>query len=433
MRAYDIIDKKKRGEELSKEEIKFFTRGYLLGEIPDYQASALLMAICLKGMTTDETVILTEEITASGDILDLTALGEGTVDKHSTGGVGDKTTLVIAPIVASCGGVVAKMSGRGLGHTGGTVDKLEVFPGFRTTLTEGEFISQTKKIGLAVVGQSGELAPLDKKLYALRDVTATVDSIPLIASSIMGKKMASGSRSIVLDVKYGSGAFMKDEGSATTLAELMVAIGRARGRRMAALITDMDTPLGQAVGNLPEVKEAIALLSGEEIPDLYEVCVSLATAMLSLSLGTQEEEARRLCIDAIKSGRALDKLEEWIGAQGGDGSSVRDTSRLPNAKYEYTVYSNSEGYICRMNAEKIGLVCCSLGAGRLSKEDEIDYTAGLVMLKKTGEWVQNGEPVARLYSSGNVDFDALGQEYLDALVLGEIEPEKKPLIARVII
>ncbi|MBQ9085456.1 MAG: thymidine phosphorylase [Clostridia bacterium] len=428
MRAYDIIDKKKRGEELSAEEIKFFTRGYLSGEIPDYQVSALLMAICLKGMTTAETVSLTEEITSSGDSLDLSMLGDRTVDKHSTGGVGDKTTLVIAPIVAASGGVVAKMSGRGLGHTGGTVDKLESFPGFRTTLTEGEFIEQTKKIALAVVGQSGELAPLDKKLYALRDVTATVDSIPLIASSIMGKKLACGSRSIVLDVKYGSGAFMKDAESAYALGKLMVDIGRARGRNMAALITDMDTPLGRAVGNIPEVKEAIALLSGEDIPDLYEVCISLAAAMLSLSLGIDEPDAAQRCREAVESGRALAKLEEWISAQGGDGSCVRDVSRLPRAKREHIVYSVSEGYVEKMNAEKIGLVCCSLGAGRRSKDDGIDYTAGLTMLKKTGEYVKEGEPLAILYTSGDADLEILEREYIGALVIGD-KPKKNPLIA----
>ena len=432
MTAYELIDKKKRGEELTKEEIKFFTRGYLSGEIHDYQTSALLMAICLRGMTVEETVALTEEITASGDSLDLSSLGERTVDKHSTGGVGDKTTLVIAPVVASLGATVAKMSGRGLGHTGGTVDKLESFPGFCTTLSEEEFLKQTEKIGLAVIGQSGELAPLDKKLYALRDVTATVDSIPLIASSVMGKKLASGSRSIVLDVKYGSGAFMKSEEQAKSLAKLMVDIGRARGRKMAALVTDMDTPLGRAVGNITEVKEAIALLSGADIPDLYEVCLELSSTMLSLSIDIPHDKARMACAEAIKNGTALKKLAEWVGAQGGDSRYVFDTSLFPNPKYTHTVYATKSGYITRMDAERIGLVCCSLGAGRRSKDDEIDYTAGLEMLKKTGERVEKGEAVAILYTSKEVDMEAHREEYLCALSIDDSRFERPPLVAEII-
>ena len=432
MQVYDIITKKKHGEELTDEEIKFFVEGYTRGEIPDYQASALTMAICLRGCTERETATLTQAICDSGDVVDLSELGDSTVDKHSTGGVGDKTTMVIAPIVASLGAAVAKMSGRGLGHTGGTVDKLESFPGYRTSLTPEEFIGQVKKIGIAVIGQSGNLAPADKKLYALRDVTATVDSIPLITSSIMGKKLAAGTRSIVLDVKYGSGSFMKMAEDAETLARNMVEIGYRRGRRVSALITNMDVPLGHAVGNILEVKEAIEVLSGRGPADLREVALSLATEMVRLSLGKDALTARRMCEDAISSGKARAKLVEWIGEQGGDARYAADTSLFEAAAYSRPVYAPEDGYITAMNTEKIGLASVALGAGRVTKDDLIDFTAGIIIEKKTGDYVQRGDLIATLYSSDEVRLDGGERGYLSAITLGKVAPEALPLIHNVI-
>lgn len=432
MQLYDIITKKKHGEELTDEEIKFFVEGYTRGEIPDYQASALTMAICLRGCTERETATLTQAICDSGDVVDLSELGDSTVDKHSTGGVGDKTTMVIAPIVASLGAAVAKMSGRGLGHTGGTVDKLESFPGYRTSLTPEEFIGQVKKIGIAVIGQSGNLAPADKKLYALRDVTATVDSIPLITSSIMGKKLAAGTRSIVLDVKYGSGSFMKTAEDAETLARNMVEIGYRRGRRVSALITNMDVPLGHAVGNILEVKEAIEVLSGRGPADLREVALSLATEMVRLSLGKDALTARRMCEDAISSGKARAKLVEWIGEQGGDARYAADTSLFEAAAYSRPVYAPEDGYITAMNTEKIGLASVALGAGRVTKDDLIDFTAGIIIEKKTGDYVQRGDLIATLYSSDEVRLDGGERGYLSAITLGNVAPEALPLIHNVI-
>lgn len=432
MQLYDIITKKKHGEELTDEEIKFFVEGYTRGEIPDYQASALTMAICLRGCTERETATLTQAICDSGDVVDLSELGDSTVDKHSTGGVGDKTTMVIAPIVASLGAAVAKMSGRGLGHTGGTVDKLESFPGYRTSLTPEEFIGQVKKIGIAVIGQSGNLAPADKKLYALRDVTATVDSIPLITSSIMGKKLAAGTRSIVLDVKYGSGSFMKTAEDAETLARNMVEIGYRRGRRVSALITNMDVPLGHAVGNILEVKEAIEVLSGRGPADLREVALSLATEMVRLSLGKDALTARRMCEEAISSGKARAKLVEWIGEQGGDARYAADTSLFEAAAYSRPVYAPEDGYITAMNTEKIGLASVALGAGRVTKDDLIDFTAGIIIEKKTGDYVQRGDLIATLYSSDEVRLDGGERGYLSAITLGKVAPEALPLIHNVI-
>ena len=432
MHIYDIITKKKHGEELSDEEIKFFIEGYTKGEIPDYQASALLMAICLRGCNGRETATLTQAICDSGDVVDLSALGDSTVDKHSTGGVGDKTTMIVAPIVASLGAKVAKMSGRGLGHTGGTVDKLESFPGYKTALSPEEFIGQVQKIGIAVIGQSGNLAPADKKLYALRDVTATVDSIPLITSSIMGKKLAAGSKSIVLDVKYGSGSFMKSAEDAEKLARNMVEIGYIRGRRVSALITNMDVPLGHAVGNILEVKEAIEVLSGRGPSDLREVALSLATEMVKLSLGKDALEARRMCESAISSGSALATLVNWIGEQGGDRELARDTSKFPVAPSVREVKAPRDGYIGAMNTERIGLASVSLGAGRVTKDDVIDFTAGIIIEKKTGDAVASGEVIARLYSSSEEKLDEGERQYLEALSFCKDAPEELPLIHNVI-
>lgn len=428
MRAVDLIEKKKRGTALSERELRFLIEGYTKSELPDYQLSAFAMAVCFQGMTHEETASLTMAMAESGDQVDLSALGSKTVDKHSTGGVGDKTTLIVTPIVASLGGVVAKMSGRGLGHTGGTVDKLESIPGYRTELTPEEFMHCAKTCGLVVAGQSGNLAPADKKLYALRDVTATVDSIPLIASSIMSKKLAAGSRSIVLDVKCGSGAFMKTPEEASRLAEEMVTIGTACGRKVSALITNMDLPLGLAVGNALEVEEALAVLSGEGPEDLREVCLALAAEMLTLCNGWTPEEAEQQAREALQSGKALAKMQEWITAQGGDLSAFAEGRKKNVASYE--VLSPEEGYLVRMDAEKIGLSAMLLGAGRATKEDQIDYDAGLKILKKTGDRIKKGEPVAILYTATGRDFETASACYLSALKIGQEQPVAQPLVYR---
>ena len=428
MNMYEIITKKKQGRRLSEEEIRATVRGYTEGNIPDYQISALLMAICLKGMDEDETRALTVAIAESGAQIDLSEFGELTVDKHSTGGVGDKTTLIVAPIAAALGCKVAKMSGRGLGHTGGTVDKLESFPGYRTELPSEEFFAQVRDIGIAVVGQSGGLAPADKKLYALRDVTATVDSIPLITSSIMGKKLASGSRSIVLDVKCGSGSFMKTAEEARALAKSMTDIGRAAGRRVSAVITNMDLPLGYAVGNSLEVIEAIEVLSGRGPADLRQVCVTLASEMVSLCLGYTEKEARAAVEECIKSGAAKAKLCQWIAAQGGDERLVRDPSGFPTAKFSREVIAPVDGFVTRMNAEQIGLSSVKLGAGRVKKGDAIDHSAGIILCKKTGDRVARGEVLAVLYTNGAEALDEAEAALLRAYELGAEKPEPRVLV-----
>ena len=383
MRMYDIILKKRNGEELTDGEIAFFIDGYTRGEIPDYQASALMMAIFYKGMTDRETVCLTDRMAHSGDTVDLSRFGEMSVDKHSTGGVGDKTSLIVAPIVASLGGKVTKMSGRGLGHTGGTVDKLESISGYNTSLTPDAFLSQVERVGMAIIGQTGNLTPADKKLYALRDVTATVDSIPLITSSIMSKKIAAGSHNIVLDVKVGSGAFMKTPRDAEILAEKMVEIGKACGRNIAAVITDMDSPLGNNVGNALEVAETVSVLKNEKKGDLREVSVALATEMVSLVFGLKHDEAEKKVVTAIEDGSAFEKMKEWIAAQGGDVAQIEDTSLLPRAKFSFDVLSDTDGYITEMNAEEIGKASVMLGVGRASKEDNWTITDGEA--RKRGE------------------------------------------------
>ena len=373
MRMYDIITDKKQGRELSKEQIEFFIKGYTDGHIPDYQASALLMAIYFKGMTERETVDLTECMTLSGQCLDLSDFGHLTCDKHSTGGVGDKTTLVVAPLVACLGGVVAKMSGRGLGHTGGTIDKLESIAGYNAFLSEDRFKSQAKEIGVAVIGQTGELTPADKKLYALRDVTGTVDSIPLIASSVMCKKLAAGAKNIVLDVKVGSGAFMKTPEEGKKLAEICVKIGKAHGRNTAALITDMDKPLGKTVGNALEVMEAIEVLKGRRHGEFEDICVELSANMLSLCKNIPVESAENLARAALENGSAFEKFESWITAQGGDLSSLK------KAEHSFEIKSEKNGFITAVNAESIGLCAAALGAGRRTKDDSIDFGAGIEM------------------------------------------------------
>jgi len=398
MRMYDLIEKKKRGEALSREEIFEMIRLYTKGDIPDYQMSAFLMAVYFRGMTERETAELTEAMEHSGDTVDLSIFGTRSVDKHSTGGVGDKTTPVVAPIVAAAGGVVAKMSGRGLGHTGGTVDKLESFPGYRTALSPAEFTAQAEKCGLVVIGQSADLAPADKKLYALRDVTATVNSIPLIASSIMSKKLAAGTRSIVLDVKCGNGAFMRTPEEAKALAKAMVGIGTANGRKTAAVISNMNRPLGHAIGNALEICEAMDVLRGKGPEDLTEVCLTLAALMISLSCDQKMEDARKIAEEMLKSGKALEKFEEWIGAQGGDVRYVKDPTLFGRAAFTLDVTANEDGYILSTNAEALGTAALLLGAGRMTKEDTIDPRAGIVLHKKPGDAVKKGDIIATLYT-----------------------------------
>lgn len=432
MRMYDVITKKKHGEELTDSEIREFITEYTEGRIPDYQVSALMMAIYFKGMCDRETSTLTMAMSTSGDTVDLSEFGTLTVDKHSTGGVGDKTTLVVAPIAASLGCRLAKMSGRGLGHTGGTVDKLESFPGFDTSLSPERFFAQVREHGIAVIGQSGNLAPADKKLYALRDVTATVDSIPLITSSIMSKKLAAGSNSIVLDVKCGSGAFMREPEDAETLATKMVEIGKRCGRNMAALITNMDIPLGFAIGNSLEVKEAYSILSGAGPADLREVCVELATNMVSLALGYTAEEAREKVLDAIESGKAKAKFTEWIVAQGGDPTLAADPSSLPESSIKHEVRAISGGYISKMNAEEIGVSSVILGAGRETKDSVIDHSAGIVLVKKLGDKVEIGDTLAVLHTNNKDAIPAAEAKFLGAISMSDESVEVGKLIYKTV-
>lgn len=432
MRMYDIIHKKRNGGELSEKEIKFFVNGYTDGSIPDYQASALCMAIYFRGMNADETAALTLAMADSGDRIDLSGIDGFTVDKHSTGGVGDKTSLIVAPIVAANGGKVAKMSGRGLGHTGGTVDKLESIPGFRTSLTPDEFIKQVNDIGLCIVGQTGELAPADKKLYALRDVTATVESIPLIASSIMSKKLAAGSQGIVLDVKTGSGAFMKTVEDSERLAEEMVSIGKAAGRKVTALITDMDIPLGASVGNSLEVIEAIKTLKGEGEKNLTEVCLSLATQMLCMVTGRDDMVCRKMAKKSIEDGSALNKLREMITAQGGNADVIDNSGAFKQPKFYVDIISERDGYISRTDAERVGIASVILGAGREKKGDPIDPSAGIILKKKTGDSVSKGDVLATFYTDDETRIDVAKREFLDALIFGNEKPSKQKLIYKII-
>ncbi len=429
LRMYDIIDRKKNGEELTKSEIEYFVGGFTRGEIPDYQASALLMAIWFCGMNDRELADLTLSMAHSGDMINLDAVDGFTVDKHSTGGVGDKTTLIVAPAVAACGGKVAKMSGRGLGFTGGTIDKLESIPGFNTSVGEKEFIDNVNKIGLCIAGQTGEIAPADKKIYALRDVTATVDSIPLIASSIMSKKLAAGSKGIVLDVKCGSGAFMKTYEDAKLLAEKMTAIGQRAGRKTVALITNMDIPLGRAVGNALEVKEAVKILKNEQKDELYEVSVALAAHMLSLVNSKDIYECEKMVRLAIENGSALEKLKEAVDAQGGDISYIDDTSKFIDASVCIEYKAEKSGYINKIDAQKIGRASVLLGAGREKKDDVIDFGAGIYLCKKTGDEVREGDTVARLYTNKN--------EYADSALAVIKEAfdysQKKPYIGKTVL
>ena len=405
--------------------------GYTAGDIPDYQMAAFAMAVYFNGMTPAETALLTDAMMHSGDTVDLSRFGTLSVDKHSTGGVGDKTSLIVAPIVSALGGKLAKMSGRGLGHTGGTVDKLESIPGFRTELSAEEFMAQVEQVGVAVIGQSGDLAPADKKLYALRDVTATVDSVPLIASSIMSKKLAAGSHSIVLDVKVGSGAFMKTREDGEALARQMVDIAAACGRQAAALVTNMDVPLGEAVGNAIEVMEAVEILQGGGDRRLRTLCEALATEMLCLCRGWSPEEAAARVTETVDSGAAFEQMCRWVAAQGGDADYLRDVSRFPTAP-AYEVCAPTDGYITAMDAERIGIVGVSLGAGRATKEDAIDFAAGIRLLKKTGDAVKAGEPIAILYTNRAHAVEGATAAYLDAVTIAADKPAAQELIYTVV-
>lgn len=423
MRMYDIILKKRADLPLSDKEIRFVIDGYVKGEIPDYQVSALLMTIVFNGMNARELGTLTLAMAQSGNMVDLSNIDGITVDKHSTGGVGDKTTLIIAPLVAACGGKVAKMSGRGLGHTGGTIDKMESIPNLKVSLEQDAFINQVNKIGLAVIGQSEGLALADKKLYALRDVTGTVDSIPLIASSVMSKKLASGAQAILLDVKVGSGAFMKNIEDASELAKAMVDIGKENGRSVKAILTDMDRPLGHAIGNALEIREVIDTLKGHGPEDLTHECIIMAAHMLVLSHMCDYETALNRVQQALDSGAALERLRLMIEAQGGDSRVIDDDRVLTIGKFTYDVTSPQDGYITHMNTEQCGIASVMLGAGRTIKDGPIDYSAGIVMHKKTGDSVTVGESIATLYASDESLFTNAAQTYLEAITIGNTAPK----------
>ncbi len=428
MRMYDIIKKKRDGSKLTDEEIRWFIESYVKGEIPDYQVSALLMAIYFRGMDLDETAALTMAVRDSGDRLDFSDVNGIRVDKHSTGGVGDKTSLIVAPIVATLGVKVAKMSGRGLGHTGGTVDKLESIPGFKTDLDKKEFIDVVNKTGIAIVGQSAELAPADKLLYALRDVTATVESMPLIVSSIMGKKLAADDDCIVLDVKTGSGSFMKTVEDSKTLASMMVDIGKKAGKKMLALITDMDRPLGNNIGNTLEVIEAVKTLNGEGPEDLTEICIALAANMLCLAEMGSFEECEEKVKKVIADGSALNTFAKMVKAQGGDERVIYNTGLFEKAKFSHEVLSREEGYIHSVDTEGYGLSALVLGAGRNTKEDVIDYSAGIILSKKTGDYVKKGEVIATLYSNDETKFTESEKRLIKATVINPEKPAYRPII-----
>ena len=422
MRMYDIILKKRANLPLTDEEIRFVIDGYVRGDIPDYQVSALLMTIVFNGMNARELGTLTLAMAQSGNMVDLSNIDGITVDKHSTGGVGDKTTLIIAPLVAACGGKVAKMSGRGLGHTGGTIDKMESIPNLKVSLEKDAFINQVNKIGLAVIGQSEGLAPADKKLYALRDVTGTVDSIPLIASSVMSKKLASGAQAILLDVKVGSGAFMKNIEDARELAKAMVDIGKENGRSVKAILTDMDRPLGHAIGNALEIREVIDTLKGHGPEDLTHECIIMAAHMLVLSHICDYETALNRVQQALDSSAALERLRLMIEAQGGDSRVIDDESILTIGQFTYNVIAPQDGYIIHMNTEQCGIASVMLGAGRTVKDGPIDYSAGILMHKKTGDSVTVGECIATLYASDESLLSNAAKTYLEAITFGETAP-----------
>ncbi len=433
MRMYDLIVKKKGGEALSEEEIRFMVDGFTKGSIPDYQMSAMMMAIYFKGMNEQETLALTMAMEQSGDVLDLSAIKGIKVDKHSTGGVGDKTSLALTPMVAACGIPVAKMSGRGLGHTGGTIDKLESFSGFSTEIKTDAFVSQVNEIGIAIMGQTADLAPADKKLYALRDVTATVDNMSLIASSIMSKKLAAGADAIVLDVKTGSGAFMKTEEDSFALAREMVKIGKGAGRNCIAVVSDMDQPLGFAVGNALEVKEAIETLKGNGPADFTELCLELGAQML-IAGGkvTEEAEAKAMLLQTIKDGTALNKLAEFVKAQGGDEKAVFDTTLLPEASIKEELLADRDAVISHIACDEVGIVSLILGGGRETKESLIDLSVGVELHKKVGDAVKKGDALATLHANDANKLQAAKERLAKAYTFSDEAVEKKPLIRGII-
>ncbi len=433
MRMYDIIEKKKLDMSLSEEEIRFFIQGFTNGSIPDYQASALMMAIYFNGMDGEETRHLTMAMAESGDMLDLSSIPGMKVDKHSTGGVGDKTSLVLAPMVASLGVPVAKMSGRGLGHTGGTIDKLESFKGFTTNISMEAFLDNVKEINMAIVGQTANLAPADKKLYALRDVTATVDNISLIASSIMSKKIASGADAIILDVKTGNGAFMKTEADAIALAKEMVEIGNGLGRETIAVISDMNQPLGYAVGNALEVKEVISALQGEGPSDLMELCVALGSRMLVAAKATDSlEGAQALLSASIRSGSALEKFKAFVEKQGGNPDQVDNMHELPRARYLVPVQANEDGYIASMASQTIGIAAMALGGGRVTKDSEIDHSVGIVLKKKVGDPVRKGEVICEIHSNDDEKTLIAKEKMMEAVNISKKPVAVEPLIKGIV-
>lgn len=426
MRMYDIILKKRRGFQLTTEEINFFVNGFNNNEIPDYQVSSLMMTIFFKGMNERETADLTMAMANSGEILDLSAIDGIKVDKHSTGGVGDSVTLVLAPLVASLGIPVAKMSGRGLGHTGGTIDKLETFKGFSVELDNDTFINNVNNIKIAIAGQTKSLAPADKKLYALRDVTATVDNISLIASSIMSKKIASGADAIVLDVKVGDGAFMKNLQDAKALAKEMVTIGEQLGRRTVAIISNMDQPLGFAIGNALEVKEAIDTLKGNGPKDLEELVLEIGSQMVILSKKAKSvEEAKKLLRENLTNGKALNKLKELVEAQGGDSSIIDNEELMTKSKYQLSITSDREGYVSKICSEEVGLLAMELGAGRKTKDSIIDLSVGIVLKKKIGDKVEKGEELATIYCNNEKDGSSVLNKLKDVIVVSDVYEQYK--------
>lgn len=433
MRMYDLIMKKRNGNALSNDEINFMVQGYTKGEIPDYQMSAMTMAIYFQGMNEQETLALTMAMAHSGDMLDLSDIKGIKVDKHSTGGVGDKTSLALTPMVAALGIPVAKMSGRGLGHTGGTIDKLESFTGFLTAISEEQFKENVNRIGIAIMGQTADLAPADKKLYALRDVTATVDNMSLIASSIMSKKLAAGADAIVLDVKTGSGAFMKKEADAFLLAKEMVRIGNGAGRKTTAVISDMDQPLGFAVGNALEVREAIDTLKGNGPEDFVELCLTLGSQMV-VAGGKAEsvEEARKMLAKVLEDQSALDKLAEFVGAQGGDKALVYHPEGLPKASLIEEIVSPVDGYIEHIVCDEIGICSLILGGGRETKESEIDLSVGLVLSKKVGDYVKRGESLATIHANDSEKLRLAKDRFIKAYTFSETPVEKKNLIKGIV-
>lgn len=429
MRMYDIIMKKRNGSRLSQEEIAYFINGYTRGEIPDYQVSALMMAVYFQRMDEEETLALTMAMAHSGDMLDLSGIEGVKVDKHSTGGVGDKTSLALTPMAAACGIKVAKMSGRGLGHTGGTIDKLESFQGFSTAISREQFIRQVNEIGISIMGQTADLAPADKKLYALRDVTATVDNMSLIASSIMSKKLAAGADAIVLDVKTGSGAFMKTREDALALAREMVKIGNGAGRHTIAVVSDMNQPLGRAVGNALEVKEAIDTLRGKGPEDFVELCLTLGSQMLIAGGKARDtRQARDMLQQTIETGAALEKLAQFVQAQGGDPAAVYDPSLLPRAAHTEPIPAPEDGYIRQIRCDEIGMCSLMLGGGRETKDSEIDLSVGLVLAAKVGDYVKKGEPLAYLHYNDPVKAAAARERFYRAYSFGAEDGEKAPVL-----